>query len=132
MLEGTMRVGWLAAGVLGLASGVAQAQQAQQAQKPQQEQQAQQTVTTVTIERAEKVVTPAAKMAGHAASALVSGGSAEAGILAEQALDKDRFNPWAHYRRAAALSDQRRTDEAVAAYKVAEDAFTGVDDRGKS
>jgi hypothetical protein len=112
-----MRVGWLVGCVLGVA-GAAQAQQ---------------TVTTVTIERAgEKVVAPSSKMSGHAGSALASGGSAEAAMLAEQALDKDGFNPWAHYRRAAALSDQRRTDEAVAEYKIAEQAFTGVDDRGKS
>jgi len=114
--------------VLGVA-GVAQAQQAQQAQKVQQTQ----TVTTVTIDRGSvPVEAPARRMSGHAGSALASGGSAQAAILAEQALDKDGFNPWAHYRRAAALSEQHRTDEAVAEYKVAEEAFAGVDERGRS
>jgi tetratricopeptide (TPR) repeat protein len=109
-----MRVGWLAAVVLGLAGGVAQAQ------------------TTVTIDRGDGATTRAKRMSGHAGSALASGSSAQAAVLAEQALDKDGFNAWAHYRRAAALSDLRRTDEAVAAYKIAEEAFSGVDERGKS
>jgi len=128
-----MRVGWMVGCVLALAGGVAQAQnnvpQAQNKVPPAQSN----TVTTVTIDRSgDSTVDRASRMSGHAGSALVSRGSAEAAILAEQALEKDRFNPWAHYRRAAALSDQRRTDEAVAAYKAAEDAFEGVDERGKS
>ncbi|HXU83469.1 MAG TPA: hypothetical protein VN914_18885 [Polyangia bacterium] len=77
-------------------------------------------------------VKPSTKMSGHAGSALASGAPAQAAILAEQALGKDGMNPWAHYRRAAALSDLHRTDEAVAEYKVAEQAFAGVDERGQS
>jgi hypothetical protein len=71
-------------------------------------------------------------MSSHAGNSLASGGAAEAAVLAGQALNKDRFNPWAHYRRAAALSDMHRTDEAVAEYKVAEEAFGAIDERGKS
>lgn len=115
-----MRVGWLVGCVLALAGGVAQAQE--------------KTVTTVTIDRSgDSMPDRAMRMSGHAGSALAAKGSAEAAILAEQALEKDRLNPWAHYRRAAALSDQRRTDEAVAAYKVAEAAFEkDADERGRS
>jgi hypothetical protein len=91
------------------------------------------TTVTVTIDRGtEPTAAPATKMSSHAGSSLASGGAEEAALLAKQALDKDGFNPWAHYRRAAALSDMHRTDEAVAEYKVAEEAFGGVDERGKS
>jgi tetratricopeptide (TPR) repeat protein len=116
-----MRVGWLAGCGLALAGGVAQAQNAAQTQ------------TTVTIDRGMDGSTNRSdRMSGHAGSSLASGGPAQAALLAKQALEKDQFNPWAHYRRAAALSDLKRTDEAVAAYKAAEEAFTGRDDRGKS
>ena len=126
-----MRVGWLAGCVLGLAGGVAQAQTAPQSTAVTQTQTP--TTETVTIDRGnEPTVAPASKMSGHAGSWLASGAAAQAAVLAEQSLDKDRFNPWAHYRRAAALSDLHRTDEAVAEYKVAEDAFGAVDERGKS
>jgi tetratricopeptide (TPR) repeat protein len=72
------------------------------------------------------------KMSGHAGSALASGSAAEAAVLAEQALSMDTLNAWAHYRRAAALSELHRTDEAVAEYKTAEQSFASVDDRGRS
>jgi tetratricopeptide (TPR) repeat protein len=111
-----MKVGWLVMGALALAPGVGWAQQ-----------------TTVVRELVgDPDVKPSTKMSGHAGSALASGDPAEAAVLAGQALKKDGMNPWAHYRRAAALSDLHRTDEAVAEYKVAEQAFGGVDERGRS
>jgi hypothetical protein len=123
MVEATMRVGWLVGCVLGLAGGVAQAQTQTLPS---------QTEVTVTVDRSgEGTLDRAHRMSSHAGSSLASRGSAVAAILAGQALEKDRFNPWAHYRRAAALSDQRRTDEAVVEYKIAEDTFID-DDRGKS
>jgi hypothetical protein len=125
-----MKVGWLVAGVLGFAGGIAQAQTAP---PPAGTQTQSQTQTTVTIDREpEPAGRPSKKMSGHAGSSLASGNAGQAAVLAEQALDKDGFNPWAHYRRAAALSELHRTDEAVAEYKVAEEAFAGVDERGKS
>jgi tetratricopeptide (TPR) repeat protein len=109
-----MRVGWLVMGVLGLAPAVARGQQ---------------TTVEVTLD---PEVHPSTKMSGHAGSALASGSPAEAAVLAGQSLGKDGMNAWGHYRRAAALSDLHRYDEAVAEYKVAEQAFAGVDEHGQS
>src|SRR5205814_3998900 len=75
---------------------------------------------------------PSARMSEHSGNALASGSAAEAALLAGQALKMDTLNAWAHYRRAAALSELHRTDEAVAEYKVAEQSFSAVDDRGQS
>jgi tetratricopeptide (TPR) repeat protein len=111
-----MRVGWLVMGILALAPGVARGQAP--------------VVRDVVIDDPNAV--PSSKMSGHAGSALATDGSAVAAMLAAQALAKDPLNPWAHYRRAAALSDLQRTDEAVAEYKAAEKAFAGVDERGQS
>jgi hypothetical protein len=109
---------WLTVGVgawLGLGGAVARAQ----------------TRTTV-IKEGDAPATHSTKMSGHAGSALASGAAAEAAVLAEQAMTKDGANGWAHYRRAAALSELHRTDEAVTEYKAAEHDFGDSDRRGRS
>jgi hypothetical protein len=110
-----MRVGWLVMGFLGLAPSVTLAQSA--------------TVRDVVVD---PQAPRSSKMSGHAGNALASGSAGEAAVLAGQALAMDSMNAWAHYRRAAALSELHRTDEAVAEYKLAEQSFTSVDDRGRS
>src|SRR3954468_20875998 len=107
-----MRVGWLVMGVLGLAPAVALGQQP--------------VVRDAVVDPNAPV---SSKMSGHAGSALASGSPAEAAVLAGQALSKDSMNAWAHYRRAAALSELHRTDESVAEYKMAEQAFASLDER---
>jgi Tfp pilus assembly protein PilF len=108
-----MRVGWLVIGVLGLVPSVARGQ-------------------TATHDAPDPAPARSSKMSSHAGNALASGSPAQAAILAQQALNMDALNAWAHYRRAAALGELHRTDDAVKEFKVAEQAFASVDDRGQS
>jgi len=108
-----MRVGWLVIGVLGLMPRVAEAQ-------------------TATRDAPDPAPARASKMSSHAGNALASGSPAQAAVLASQALGMDTLNAWAHYRRAAALGELHRTDEAVKEFKVAEQAFAAMDERGQS
>jgi Tfp pilus assembly protein PilF len=108
-----MRVGWLVIGVLGLMPSVARGQ-------------------TATHDAPDPAPARSSKMSSHAGNALASGSPAQAAILAQQALSMDALNAWAHYRRAAALGELHRTDDAVKEFKVAEQAFASVDDRGQS
>jgi hypothetical protein len=71
-------------------------------------------------------------MSEHAARALASGLPGDAAVLAGQALSLDSMNAWGHYRRAAALGELHRTDEAVAEFKLAEQSFASIDERGQS
>jgi tetratricopeptide (TPR) repeat protein len=52
--------------------------------------------------------------------------------IAAQAATVDPTNPWAHYNRAAALSDLGHVDDAVAEFRVAQQAFSAQDAWGKS
>jgi tetratricopeptide (TPR) repeat protein len=132
-----MKVGWLVMLVVALVNGAARAQSApSQAAQPQAQSaqpQAQSAPPPAQVrESADRSATGSTKMSGHAANALAEGSSAQAAVLAEQALASDALNPWAHYRRAAALSDLHRTEEAVEEFKQAEQSFSATDVRGQS
>jgi len=71
-------------------------------------------------------------LASGAAEALVAGKPAEALQRADQAIAADARDPWAHYDRAAALTDLGRVDEAVAEFKVAQTSFSAQDPWGRS
>ncbi len=109
-----MKLQWFGLGVLVLAGGVARAQ------------------TPGGNDAAGAPAPRATQMSGYAGHALADGQSAAAAVLANQALRADPLNAWAHYRRAGALSDLHRVDEAVAEFKAAEGLFGGADERGQS
>jgi tetratricopeptide (TPR) repeat protein len=69
-----------------------------------------------------------ARLASQSAAAEIAGDSQQALRLADQALSIDGTNPWAHYDRAAALTQLGQTDQAVAAFRGAEQRFS-PDDR---
>jgi tetratricopeptide (TPR) repeat protein len=71
-------------------------------------------------------------LSSQSAEALVAGKPVVALQMADQAIAADPQNPWAHYDRAAALSDLGRVDEAVAQYEVAQRSFSTQDAWGKS
>jgi hypothetical protein len=119
MKAGRLRVGQTLTLALVLAGGGAHAQSTQ-------------AQSTKVHEAGDANAASSTKMSGHAANALAAGRTAEAAVLAEQATSGDGLNPWGHYRRAAALSDLHRTDEAIEEFKLAEQAFSAVDARGQS
>lgn len=67
-----------------------------------------------------------------AAESATSGAYAHALDFAERAVAVEPSNPWAHYDRAVALHNLRRTDAAVAAYRDAEVRFGNAGPWGKS
>jgi tetratricopeptide (TPR) repeat protein len=109
-----MRVIWMAVAALGMATGMAHAQLA----PPQ---------------RAVDSSSPrSSELSSQAAEALVRGKPADAVRLSDEAIADDARNPWAHYNRGAALTDLGRTNEAVAAFRVAQRSFSREDAWGKS
>jgi tetratricopeptide (TPR) repeat protein len=74
---------------------------------------------------------PAAHLTTRSVEAQLSGDSAKALTLAEKAIANDPNDPWGYYNRGDALRGLRRTDEAVAAFRDAEQRFT-ADAWGKS
>ena len=109
-----MRVIWMTVVALGMATGMARAQ----------------------LAPPHRTVDPGSPRSGElssqAAEALVRSEPAEALKLADAAIAVDARNPWAHYQRAAALTDLDRTGEAVTAFKVAQRSFSTADAWGKS
>jgi tetratricopeptide (TPR) repeat protein len=69
---------------------------------------------------------------GQAARALVAGQPAEALIGADAAIRAAPRSAWAHYHRAAALTDLRRYDDAIASYERAGPFFPKEDVWGRS
>jgi len=63
------------------------------------------------------------RLAGAATEALIRLDYASAIVLADRATDLDPTDPWPHYDRASALVGMRRTEEAVSAFKEAENLF---------
>jgi tetratricopeptide (TPR) repeat protein len=74
---------------------------------------------------------PAAHLTTRSVEAQLSGDSAKALALAEKAIQSDPNDPWGYYNRGDALRGLRRTDEAVSAYRDAEQRFA-ADAWGKS
>jgi tetratricopeptide (TPR) repeat protein len=108
-----MRVIWMTVVALGMATGMARAQLAPP-------------------HRFDPASPRSGELSSQAAEALVRSEPAEALKLADAAIAVDSRNPWARYQRAAALADLGRTDEAVAAFKVAQRSFSTADAWGKS
>jgi tetratricopeptide (TPR) repeat protein len=67
------------------------------------------------------------RLSSQAALAEISGNYQAAVALADQAIAADPRNPWAHYDRASALSLLGQTDQAVEAFRTAEQRFSPSD-----
>lgn len=73
-----------------------------------------------------------AALSSQAAEALVRGNPRDALPAANNAIAADAHNPWAHYDKAAALSDLGQVDAAVAEFRAAEQWFSPADAWGRS
>jgi tetratricopeptide (TPR) repeat protein len=71
-------------------------------------------------------------LSSESGAALANGRSNDALALANKAITADPSNPWARYDRAAALTDLGYTDDAVAEFARAQQAFSTADSWGKS
>jgi tetratricopeptide (TPR) repeat protein len=67
----------------------------------------------------------ASEQASRAAQAEIAGDPKNALKWAAAAIQADPNDPWGYYDRADALTELRRTDEAVSSYQEAEKRFTG-------
>jgi tetratricopeptide (TPR) repeat protein len=73
-----------------------------------------------------------AALASQAAEDLVRGRAGDALQVANDAINADPRNPWGHYNKASALASLGRVDDAVAEFRVAQNAFGTGDAWGKS
>jgi tetratricopeptide (TPR) repeat protein len=71
-------------------------------------------------------------LASKAAGAVIDGRAQKALKIAERAIAADPRNPWGYYDKADALGLLNRVDEAVAAYREAEQRFSAADRWGRS
>ena len=67
------------------------------------------------------------RLSSRAAQAEIDGNYQAAVALADQAITTDPRNPWAYYDRATALSQLNQTDQAVEAFRTAEQRFSPND-----
>jgi predicted Zn-dependent protease len=71
-------------------------------------------------------------LASDAAEAVVAGRAHHALRMAKIAIKADPSNPWGYYNMADALALLHRVDEAVVAFRQAEQHFSAADRWGKS
>jgi tetratricopeptide (TPR) repeat protein len=75
---------------------------------------------------------PAAPLTTQSVEAQLAGDPSKALALAEEAIKADPRDPWGYYNRGSALQSLRRTDEAVASFRDAEQRFPEVNTWGRS
>jgi Flp pilus assembly protein TadD len=71
-------------------------------------------------------------LAGQSSAAEMGGEYDKALQLADKAIRADPKEAWGHYARGDALTSLRRVDDAVAAFRQAEQLFPATDGWGKS
>ena len=72
------------------------------------------------------------RLSSQAALAEIGGNYQAAVALADQAITADPRNPWGYYDRASALSQLGQTDQAVEAFRAAEQRFSPNDHWARS
>jgi tetratricopeptide (TPR) repeat protein len=72
------------------------------------------------------------KLASQSAQAQVAGDHEKALQLANEAIKADSKEPWGHYTRGDALGSLHRVDDAVEAFRQAEQRFSPADSWGRS
>jgi tetratricopeptide (TPR) repeat protein len=72
------------------------------------------------------------ELTSAASEALVGGHAADALAAADKAIAVDARNPWAHYNKAAALTQLGHIDVAVAEFFLAQQSFSAADAWGQS
>lgn len=72
------------------------------------------------------------KLASQSAQAQGTGDHDKALQLANEAIRADSKEPWGHYTRGDALASLHRVDDAVEAFRQAEQRFSQADSWGKS
>jgi Flp pilus assembly protein TadD len=84
------------------------------------------------LQDVESISPQSRRLTEDAAAAEIRGDPNSALNLANQAATVDDANPWAHYDRGAALSQMRKTDDAVQAFRQAEERFSSRNRWGHS
>lgn len=75
---------------------------------------------------------PSQKFTSDSVRTELAGDHEKATSLADEAIKADARDPWAYYDRGDALGSLRKTDEAVASFRDAEQRFSASDIWGKS